>query len=98
MAIPQFTMHYLFVFFISAMDTVIVEALTQHDQNTGKSRLISRTKLVQLTHSFLTAKQRFPGFLTFFYAIFKLLRPEHDCYAKFTSVLHKETLKQHFEE
>ena len=25
-----------------------------------------------------------------------MLRPEHDCYAKFTSVLHKETLKQHF--
>ena len=38
-----------------------------------------------LTHSFLTAKQLFPGFFTFFYAIFKFLRPEPDCYAKFTS-------------
>ena len=38
-----------------------------------------------LTHSFLTAKQLFPGFFTFFSAIFKILRPEHDCYAKFTS-------------
>ena len=38
-----------------------------------------------LTHSFLTAKQLFPGFFPFFYAIFKYLRPEHDCYAKFTS-------------
>ena len=34
--------------------------------------------------SFLTAKQHFPGFFfTFFYAILKCLRPEHDCYAKF---------------
>ena len=36
-----------------------------------------------LTHSFLTAKQLFPGFFfTFFYAIFTFLRPEHHCYAK----------------
>ena len=41
--------------------------------------------LRRLTHSFLTAKQLFPGFFTFFYAIFSFLRPEHDCYAKFTS-------------
>ena len=40
---------------------------------------------VLLTHSFLTAKQLFFGFFTFFYAIFKCLKPEHDCYAKFTS-------------
>ena len=33
----------------------------------------------------VTAKQLFPGFFTFFYAIFKFLRPEHDCNAKFTS-------------
>ena len=38
-----------------------------------------------LTHSFLIVKQLFPGFLTFFYAIFKFLRPEHDCYVKFKS-------------
>ena len=38
-----------------------------------------------LTHSFPTASQLFPGFFTFFYAIFKLLRPKHDFYAKFTS-------------
>ena len=41
--------------------------------------------LSTLTHSFLTEKQLFPGFFTFFYAIFKFLRPEHDWYAKFTS-------------
>ena len=40
---------------------------------------------VQLTHSFLTAKQLFPRIFTFFYAISKFSRPEHDCYAKFTS-------------
>ena len=34
---------------------------------------------------FLTAKQLFPRFFTFFNAIFKFSRPEHDCYAKFTS-------------
>ena len=39
-----------------------------------------------LTHSFLTAKDLFTRFFfTFFYAIFKFLRPEHDCYARFTS-------------
>ena len=27
----------------------------------------------------------FSGFFSFFYAIFKFLRPEHDCYANFTS-------------
>ena len=36
-------------------------------------------------HFFLAAKQHFPGFFTFFYAIFKFLRPEHNCYEKFTS-------------
>ena len=41
--------------------------------------------ILQLTLSFLTAKHLFPGFFTFFNAIFKFLRPEHDCYAKFTS-------------
>ena len=41
--------------------------------------------VLQLTHSFLTAKHLFPGFFTFFYAIFKFLKPEYDCYAKFTS-------------
>ena len=41
-----------------------------------------------LTHSFLTAKQLFPGFFKFFYAIFKLLRPEHDCYANFDILLY----------
>ena len=38
-----------------------------------------------MVHSFLTAKQLFPGLFTFFYLIFQFLRPEHDCYAKFTS-------------
>ena len=38
-----------------------------------------------LTHSFPTAKQLFPRFLPFFYAIFSFLRPEHDCFVKFTS-------------
>ena len=38
-----------------------------------------------LTHSFPTAKQLFPGFFTFFFAIWTFLRPKHDCYAKFTS-------------
>ena len=38
-------------------------------------------------------KTTFSRIFTFFYAIFKLLRPEHDCYGKFTSVLHKEALK-----
>ena len=46
-----------------------------------------------LTHSFLTAKQLFPGFFTFFYAFFLFLRPEHDCYAKFTSCYIKTTLE-----
>ena len=47
-----------------------------------------------LTHSFLTTKQLFPGFVfTFFYAIFKLLRPEHDCYAKFTSCSTSRNIK-----
>ena len=41
--------------------------------------------IMHLTHSFLTAKQLFPGFFIFFYAIFRFLRLEHDCYAKFTS-------------
>ena len=38
-----------------------------------------------LTHSFLIAKQLFPGFFTFFQAILEFSRPEHDCNAKFTS-------------
>ena len=46
-----------------------------------------------LSHSFLTAKQLFTGFFTFFYAIFLFFRPEHDCYAKFTSC---STHTQHF--
>ena len=37
------------------------------------------------THSIPTAKQLFPGFIfTFSFAIFTYLRPEQDCYAKFT--------------
>ena len=38
-----------------------------------------------LTHSCLTEKQFFPGFFISFFFIFPFLRPEHDCYAKFTS-------------
>ena len=38
-----------------------------------------------LTHSFLTGEQLFSRIFKFFYAIFIFSRPEHDCYAKFTS-------------
>ena len=51
-----------------------------------------------LTHSFLTAKHLFPGFFTFFYAILNC--SDLNMIAMLNShlvVLHKETLKQHFE-
>ena len=37
-----------------------------------------------LTHSILTGQKIFPRFFTFFFFSFQCLRPEHDCYAKFT--------------
>ena len=48
---------------------------------------IMNGKNYKLTHSFLTAKQLCAGFLTFFLSYFynQFIRPEHDCYAKFTS-------------
>ena len=48
---------------------------------------------IKLTHSILTAKQYF----TFYIFVFSIsiLRPEHDFH--FHLVLHKGTLKQHFE-
>ena len=54
--------------------------------------------LAKLTHSFLTAKQLFCGFFTFFYAIFSFLRPEHDSYANLTSFSKYRNIKKHFEE
>ena len=38
-----------------------------------------------LTHSFLTARQLFTGFLHFSMLFFNFLRPEHDCYNNFSS-------------
>ena len=39
----------------------------------------------ELKPSILTAKQFFPGFFTFIFFLFHFSRPEHNCYAKFTS-------------
>ena len=50
-----------------------------------KVHFLATMKVVLLTHSFLNAKHLFPGFFTYFYAIFEFLRLEHECYAKLTS-------------
>ena len=50
-----------------------------------------------LTHSFPTAKQLFPGFFTFFYAILHFQDLNMIPMPNSHLVLHKVTLKQHFE-
>ena len=50
-----------------------------------------------LPHSFLTAKHLFPRFFTFFYAFLNLQNLNMIAMPNSHLVLHKETLKQHFE-
>ena len=68
-----------------AHETIITIAGKQFANTLSETNSFVMNLSSHLTHFFLIAKQLFPGFFTFFHAILSIFKPEHDCYAKFTS-------------
>ena len=80
----------------------LVKIINFGGQKTGRNGLIPflptrQCMAPELTHSFPTAKQLFPGFFTFFSAIFYFENMNMISMSNSHLILHEETLKQHFD-